>query len=739
MLERKMKLFLQLVLLAFAWNISFAQVSDPNKYAELEHKTKLEVENKLAQILEKYCKSSCLLLGTNVDIEEQIDSIEDIGFEGLDEGTTSKSSFVVKGLGVKVQIDDRVSSDNREKLEKIIKYNLQKFANIVSVEYFDLSVPDIGSSVSAKERAITNVKNALQVTVDSIVQKYCPDQCLVSNISVTGDLVSPDQAQMEGLGRFVHDKASGQYLRVDDANIKVAFSQKFAEAERSKVEELINVKTKKIPNVSLVRSVIPFPETYSEKKAKEEAESADPYGLDKLRKTLTLFKELSTNDELAATEEAGTNRNVIIGGVLGLIALIIIGIMMRYSSVQKEAAIMKQAADFQNQQEQAEKQAEKDEQKAKDEAVEQKKLDEENDLLFKLKSDYLIEELTKIFFKVPKVAKETFGKMIEEDGVEQTSKYVHILGKTVVFELLNDPNYRRSLRDLSEYYHKTEFEFSPEEEYRLLSTLKTKVTANEIRVASRKSMDDFEFLGKLDVEQVYMLIVDETARLQSVVLSQLNSKKRQRVFELFAGDAKTVLMSELCKADTIPRDYLINVARSLNKKMTSSAEFDTENLRSNDVLLDLLEKSPLSQQRSLISELENTNGDAARAIKHKLVTVHMLKYIKVGHLLEIILGLEQDELVLFLSGAPDDIAELLLRQAPEELSESWKEELGNVRGVDENRYVMVEMKILNRVKALASTGAINIGDINDMIFSEDEVEADAVVLSEDQTKTISVA
>ena len=152
----------------------------------------------------------------------------------------------------------------------------------------------------------------------------------------------------------------------------------------------------------------------------------------------------------------------------------------------------------------------------------------------------------------------------------------------------------------------------------------------------------------LDVDQVYKLISNESARLQSVVLSQVPSKKRQSLFELFAGENKAELMSELCKADTIPKEYLTNLAKILRKKVSNSAEFDTENLRSNDVLLDLLEKSSLSEQKTLISELQITNDDAARAIKRKLVTVHIIKYLKSGHLLEIILGLEQEELITFL-------------------------------------------------------------------------------------------
>lgn len=735
------KILTRFFLTWFITATAVAQVSDPDKYAKLEHSTKLAAENKLAQILDKYCKGSCLLLESNVDIEEQIDGIEDIGFEGLHDTSSTTVTYYVTGLGVKIQIDDRVTIDNREKLEKIIRFNLQKHSNNVAVEFFELSVPEIGSSVSAKERALSKAVAHLKAIADGVIQKYCPDQCLLSGADASGQLISADKAQNEGISKLIHDKLSGQYLKLDDAVVKVAFSESLPESERLKIEELIGVKIKQVPGASLVRSVIPFPETYSEKRAKQEAASEDPYGLDKLRKTLSLFKEMSEPEEIFTPEqEKAVSKDLIIGGVLGLIALIITGLMVRYSSIKKESALMKQAADWERQQDLLQKDDEKQEAKETEAKKDEKKIAEERDLLFKLKSDALREELTNIFFKVPKVAKETFGKMVAEDGVEQTSKYVHLLGKTVVFELLGDPSFRRNLSDLSEYYHKTEFEFSSEDEYKLLNALKTKVTANEIRIASSSSMDAFEFLGKLDVEQIYTLIHDETSQLKSIVLSQLPSKKRQYVFELFEGESKTALMAELCKANTIPRDYLLNAARVLNKKVTSSAEFDTENLRSNDVLLDLLEKSKLREQKTLMAELESSNSDAARAIKHKLVTVHMLRYIKAGHLLEIILGLEQDDLVLFLAGAPEEVSELLLRQAPEELSDSWREELNAMRGVDENRYRMVEIKILNRIRSLAANGAVNIMDINDMIFSKNSSnDAEPVVLDAAQSRNASVA
>ena len=82
----------------------------------------------------------------------------------------------------------------------------------------------------------------------------------------------------------------------------------------------------------------------------------------------------------------------------------------------------------------------------------------------------------------------------------------------VIFELLGDPNLQRDLYELSEYYHKSEFDFTPEEQHQALTALKTRVTANEIRVLTRKQMDKFDFLLKLDATQIHTLIADEKPR-----------------------------------------------------------------------------------------------------------------------------------------------------------------------------------------------------------------------------------
>src|SRR5690606_27414456 len=112
--------------------------------------------------------------------------------------------------------------------------------------------------------------------------------------------------------------------------------------------------------------------------------------------------------------------------------------------------------------------------------------------------------------------------------------------------------------------------------------------------------------------QIYKLVAEEKTQVQSIVLTQLDRKKRMAVYDMYTGHAKVKLMNELCRADAIPKEYLNNVAKALSRKVRARPEFDTENLRSSDIIIDLLERSNLEEQTGIMHSLHAKNPDTAR-------------------------------------------------------------------------------------------------------------------------------
>ena len=72
---------------------------------------------------------------------------------------------------------------------------------------------------------------------------------------------------------------------------------------------------------------------------------------------------------------------------------------------------------------------------------------------------------------------------------------------------------------------------------------------------------------------------------------------------------------------------------------------------------------------------------------------------------------------MFLSSCPEHIRDLLIHKAPEELADSWIEDLEVIGSVDEANSRIASMKVTNRIRNLANNGVISLLEINEKIFS----------------------
>jgi flagellar motor switch protein FliG len=177
-------------------------------------------------------------------------------------------------------------------------------------------------------------------------------------------------------------------------------------------------------------------------------------------------------------------------------------------------------------------------------------------------------------------------------------------------------------------------------------------------------------------------------------------------------------MTELCDNGAMTKDYLVNVAKTLSRKVAGRGGLDPETARASDIIQELLERVGLDEQRALVRSLEISNPDGARNIKMRLVTCYTLAYIKSGALLEIILDLEHEDLVVFLAGAPEDIAKLIIEQAPSELADALLEELENVAKVGDANFRLVELKVLSKLRNMVNSGRVDLLELNEAMFAE---------------------
>lgn len=775
------------------------------------------VKNRLTPLLSQYCKEACSIVDVNVTLDEDNIESDDLGFEGV-EGTPAAKIINVSRVVVGMQVDDRVSSINRDRLMKILQTNVQDLGVPVDMVWRPVTIPQFGQSAAKEEQLRHELERRMTAAVNKVIDLYCPEDCVLSQVLVDGKLVTPDEASGYPGEELVRDRSGDAILHVNGIEIEVAMNENLPATTRARITKLIQAKTRFAQPVNLSVDVAPFPESFARQQDKDKKIGDDPYGLEKLRQTLKIFREMAGTKEILTTNNSSTTStsanssnnnsrdtssskesareesNSKIQGQLNtntntntktltkdstltkteldkysserlaaaaadkeqrlpiwqwmaylagfmLLAGIILFILLKYAHANRDAKMMMYEAQANGMggARLAPAAAAEDRPRASEGGEAGRKeadIDVRRDIGLRLKNEELRTELSRIFVEQPRLAKETFSRLLTEDGVEATARYVHIFGQIVVFELLADPNLQRELYELSEYYHKSSFDFTAEQENRLLTTLKTRVTANEIRVLTRRSVERFDFLLQLDAVQIYNLIIDEKPQVQAICMTQLDPKRRRSVFDMYAGQPKVDLMQELCRGEPIPKEFLANIAVVLQRKVTARPEFDVENLRSSEILFDLMDKATLDEQRSLMHNLMRTNPEGARGIKLKLVTVELMPFLKDGHLLEIVLGMEREDLLCFLAGSPEHIRELLLSKAPPELASSWVEDLENFTGGEQN-YQFVEMKVTSRLRNLAKSGSINLLTLNDLVFGSEAEPLEAETMERGDTGVLS--
>jgi flagellar motor switch protein FliG len=768
-----------------------------------------EAGQKVQSVLDRYCSQHCQLLEVRVEVHETIPDSDELGFESQN-SAAADAKLEVQSVTPVIQIDNRVLPIDRDRLEQLLRNKIKGMAPEHGIKWEPVDLPAIGSSApTPSEDLSAHLENRIRRVLNSIIDRYCPDQCLLERIDVDALPVGPEQLGSFPGDQVVVGKRAEGGLRIREIRVYLTLDENLLEDEQNRIMRLMKAQTRFVNPVEFIVDATAFPETALDKKRKAQEESADPYGLEKLRQMLTLFRDLAGTKEVIQTmtsesrsnmesrsseersethqkelesssrtekesestresnqessqsstqnkeslesdrrldvnNESVTNKTMTTeeiaayaAGFLLLMTLATI-VIMKVSSTNKTAREMVlasagsggaarrragSAAAGSDDEEAAYTGGDGGNESNQNPGVRIAPMQASQEkAMLALKLAQLKQDLVQQFVEQPRIARETFTRLMKDDGVAETAKYVHIFGQLIVFELLNDSSLKRDLYELSEFYHRSNFKFDQATELTLLERLKTMVTASEIRLLASQSSDRFGFLNRLDAQQIFNLIADEKPRVQSIVLTQLDRKLRSGVFEMYEGDAKIKLLEELSQAEAIPREFLFNVAQALQKKIQSRSEFDTEQLRSSDILLDLLERSNLRDQRRLMQTLERNNPETARGLKLKLVTVEILSYLKDGHLLEVILGMERDDLLAFLVGCPEHIRDILLRKAPEELAQSWIEDIRNISNIDDNAYRTAEVKIKARLRGLANNGAISMLDINELIYDGKDAE-----------------
>ncbi len=729
---------------------------------EFNSSLKRSLRHRFESDLRRYCFQYCSLLSFDVQSSEVFDAVNpSLGFENT---ATEDRTFNAERVTADILIDVRYGERNTERLKKVLENVIKTYSYPIALTWTQIELPATDSSAKSVAAVKQEFTTRIRSELDRVVRDFCPDECQISDIQVQVEQASIDEISDGSLNRYIFARGARGSSYVKGVTASLSINSEMDPSRQDRIESLIREVLQPFGSVNLSLRRLSFPRSAAEIRRDRQAEREDPYGLEKLRQMLQIFKEFagtkeiiretttdsrsesslsesslkeSTRDSSLTSETSsslaeklnaketgplGLTQEMlyVIGGILllvviaGALGLRFVMAGKRMQQVVGEGMGVPHTVGIAGVPAPAGGGAAVGGPVSL--AAAQGQSVNHDELVRSLEIQKIKDELIQTFLRQPKVAREVFGRILKEEGVQQAAKCVSIFGEIVTFELIDDNDLQDGLATLAEYVHKNVPQVESEEELKMLQSLKLRVAAGKIKVMSSKGTGSFEFLQSKTANQIYNLIADENPESQSIVLTQLPKSKRNTVFELFEGESKVGLLRALCQGRTVATEYIMSLADALRRKAQRSGILDQGAMSGVDVLLDLLGQASLNEQQNLMAELDSTNPEAARMVRGSLVTPETLQFIRDGLLIEVFLGLEADTLATFLGGCPEHLRNLVLSKVPQDLAEDWYELIRGLHSIDSENYKIAEMQILTKIRSYSDSGMINLLEINRSLF-----------------------
>ncbi len=687
-----------------------------------------QIRNLVEPVLEKYCHDECRLMGITATIDVATPEEVAPGFDDIDPSGASR--LAPSSARIRLLIDEKVGPVSRGKILDLVQQYLETLEYGVKIDLqatrFPQPVGSAGKIAEMRER----ISKQFRSTLEDLFRQFCPEQCLLADYELQTELVNAEEAQYGHSGEFIED--GGVAIRIRNIAGTILVDDSLPFDERTNVLEMAKFKTNAFRNVSLASKSLKFPKPTAGLRrlaslgadSRTSSQSSDNIAKQESFHRIEKIERVESGDAVQAELQKFKVYGLIFA--CSVISLLIFLAMSGLSGRSGGGSSVQRML----------------QQMVSDPVSTTAPLshvpgggigggtssDERAALVIKrYEIERLKEDLQAVFAQQPKVAKHVFTRVLTEEGVEITSQYIHILGESVVIDMIRDPSLQADVQELMEFYAKNPTDLTDDDQLELLRKLHNRTIAGKMAVMGSRSSGQFDFLAEMDGQQILELIRNESLTVKSIVLTQTDSQKRSAIYTQLDDDSRAKLLGELSRIDYLPRDYIFNVASSLKRKRLENPKLNTEALPGSDVLLTLLERTGCEMQQQVIRNLDATNPEAGRHVKAKLVSVDTLRYLRDGQLLEVVLSLRHDELLQFLKGAPEGIRMAVFSKSPKDLVIELEEEMAQLQVLSRETYQNIERKVLNRMKVMANEGLINLIETNERMFADTTNAAPAFV------------
>ncbi|QAA22339.1 flagellar motor switch protein FliG [Sporolactobacillus terrae] len=244
--------------------------------------------------------------------------------------------------------------------------------------------------------------------------------------------------------------------------------------------------------------------------------------------------------------------------------------------------------------------------------------------------------------------------------------------------------------------------------------------ANKViqRLTSTLQVKPFDFMRKSDPQQILNFIQNEHPQTIALVLSYLEPDQAGAVLSALPVELQAQVARRIAQMDRTSPETIAQVERILEKKISSSSVTEdytqTGGITS---IVSVLNGVDRTTERNILEKLEQQNPDLAEEIKKRMFVFEDIIILDDRAVQRVIRESENEDLILALRTASDEVKDLMFKNMSERMAASFKEELNYMGPVRLHDVEEAQTRIVNTIRKLEDAGEIVIarGNGDDVI------------------------
>ncbi|MFL2070917.1 flagellar motor switch protein FliG [Marinilactibacillus psychrotolerans] len=227
---------------------------------------------------------------------------------------------------------------------------------------------------------------------------------------------------------------------------------------------------------------------------------------------------------------------------------------------------------------------------------------------------------------------------------------------------------------------------------------------NQIQLRERP----FNIARKADPQQLTNLLLGEQSQTVALILCYMQPDKAAQILVQFPAERQTDIAERIGTISSTSPAVIERIEKVIESKFSSYVENETESVGGVHTLVDILNQVGRTTEKTIVSELEETQPALAEEIKASLFTFEDIVSLQKTDVQKVLREVNQDDLILALKGVSDELRDFIFENLSARAVDTLKEDMQFLGPARLSAVEEAQQKIVTVIRRLDEQGEVYI-------------------------------